>query len=105
MHQLQILAYVYRNGAVNTDSWELRIRLLPSTDKYYDIFCEVFNLYNVNLLKNPTAGWTCRGISELRLSPLGLDLVSLAELNSIPEEEIAYIASYIDTINSILASH
>lgn len=103
--QLQILAYVYRNGAVNTCSWELRIRLLPSTDKYYDIFCEVFNLYNVNLLKNPTAGWTSNGISELRLSPLGLDLVSLAELNSIPEEEIADIASYINTINSILASH
>lgn len=103
--QLLILAYVSRNKEINIEGWESNVRLVTETDKYYDVYCEVLNLYNSNLLRNPQQGWSSKGVSSLNLSPLGKDLVILAELDNMPEPEISEVASYINAINSILASH
>lgn len=103
--QLLILAYVSRNKEINIEGWESNVRLVTETDKYYDVYCEVINLYNSNLLRNPQQGWRSKGVSSLNLSPLGKDLVILAELDNMPEPEISEVASYINAINSILASH
>ena len=103
--QLQILAYVNHNEEINIKGWESNIRLITETDKYYDIYCEVLNLYNSNLLRNPQRGWSSEGVSCLNLSPLGKDMVLLTELDNMLESEISEVASYIDAINSILASH
>ena len=103
--QLQILAYVNHNEEINIKGWESNIRLITETDKYYDIYCEVLNLYNSNLLRNPQRGWSSEGVSCLNLSPLGKDMVLLTELDNMLESEISEVASYIDAINIILASH
>lgn len=103
--QLLILAYVSRNKEINIEGWESNVRLVTETDKYYDVYCEVLNLYNSNLLRNPQQGWSSKGVSCLNLSPLGKDIVLLTELDNMLESEISEVASYIDAINSILASH
>lgn len=101
--QLQILAYIKRNGKIITKNWESHIKVVDAAYKYYDIYCEVFNLYNINLLRQPRPGWSS-STNDLDLTPLGEDLVLLTELYSMPDEEIAEIASYIDAVNNILAS-
>lgn len=102
--QLQILAYINQRGEITTKNWDTHIKVVEAAHKYFDIYYEVFNLYNINLLRQPRLGWSS-STNDLDLSPLGEDLVMLTELYNMPEEEINEISSYIDAINGILASH
>ena len=102
--QLQILAYVNQRGKIETAKWDTHLKVVEEAYKYFDIYYEVFNLYNINLLRQPRLGWSS-STNDLDLSPLGVDLVILTELYNMPEEEINEISSYIDAINGILASH
>lgn len=102
--QLQILAYVNQRGKIETAKWDTHLKVVEEAYKYFDIYYDVFNLYNINLLRQPRQGWSS-SINDLDLSPLGKDLVVLTELYNMPDEEINEISSYIDAINGILASH
>lgn len=102
--QLQILAYVNQRGKIETAKWDTHLKVVEEAYKYFDIYYDVFNLYNINLLRQPRQGWSA-STNDLDLSPLGKDLVVLTELYNMPDEEINEISSYIDAINGILASH
>lgn len=102
--QLQILAYVNQRGKIETAKWDTHLKVVDEAYKYFDIYYDVFNLYNINLLRQPRQGWSA-STNDLDLSPLGKDLVVLTELYNMPDEEINEISSYIDAINGILASH
>lgn len=102
--QLQILAYINQRGKITTKNWESHLKVIETAYKYFDIYYEVFNLYSINLLRQPRQGWSS-ATEELDLSPLGEDVVRLTELYNMPDEEIRELSSCIDAINSILASH
>lgn len=84
--------------------WESSLKGTQSLQNYYDIAYEFISLKDSLLIEqNMPNGGMSMGISDYRISSLGQELVIMANLNSIPQEDLSKLESNVNYITSSLS--
>lgn len=103
--QLVILAYMSDGKSIQTGRWDSLFKVSHSSElyKYYDFYSEYVDLYNVRIVTQAgnLPGFAL-GMSETKISDMGLSIVRLLELQNVPQEDINNIKVYFDAIESII---
>lgn len=97
--QLCALVIFSRRKILPVGRWEIIIKDSPALQDYYDIAYEFISLKESLLIEQNILGQGM-GISDYRISALGKELVILANLNSISQEDIFQVESKVDYITS-----
>ncbi len=72
--------------------------------RYFDLYSEYIDLYNARMIVQTTKvpGFAL-GMSDTNISSLGLSIVRLADLCSIPKEDVESIGHYLEAIEAIIS--
>ena len=104
--QLVILAYISDGKHIQTSRWDALFKVANTSEliRYYDFYSEYVDLYNIRLVTqtNKMPGFAL-GMSQTKISEMGIKIAELLELNSIPQEDIKNIKAYFDAIAVIIS--
>lgn len=100
--QLVILAFLSDEKQINSERWDAQFKVASAElSRYYDFYSEYTDLYNLRLITQcGTIPGFSLGMSKTKISSVGNRIVSLLNLNEVPEEDIIDIR---ETINAIYA--
>lgn len=98
--QIVILSYISKTKSLNVEKWMISFSRIKELALYQDLYSEIIDLYNSQLLQQSGSGITT-SISKLQLSPLGITVCNLLELGDITTEEFTIIKKTIDSINNL----
>ena len=103
--QLVILAYLSDGKSVDTSRWDPSFKVSRTSElyKYYDFYSEYVDLYNVRLVTQAgkLPGFAL-GMSETKISDMGLSITRLLELHEIPESDCNKAQANFDAIKAII---
>lgn len=104
--QLCILSYLSDGKAIPTSRWDAVFKTGNNKElqRYFDLYSEYIDLYNARMIVQTTKvpGFAL-GMSDTNISSLGLSIVSLADLASIPKEDVESIGHYLEAIEVIIS--
>lgn len=104
--QFVILAYLSDGKCIATNRWDALFKVANTSEliRYYDFYSEYVDLYNIRLVTqtNKMPGFAL-GMSQTKISEMGIKIAELLELNSIPQEDIKKIKAYFDAIAVIIS--
>ena len=104
--QLVILAYLSDGKCIRTNKWDALFKVANASKliRYYDFYSEYVDLYNIRIITqtNKNSGFAL-GMSETRISEMGIKVSTLLELKDIPREDVKNIQTYFDAIAEIIA--
>ena len=103
--QLVVLAYLSDGKCIDTSRWDPSFKVAHTSElyKYYDFYSEYVDLYNVRLVTQAgkLPGFAL-GMSETKISDMGLSVSRLLELQEIPLCELNKVKAYFDAIKAII---
>lgn len=99
--QLCALYIFYKKNVLPIGKWEAWLKGTPSLQNYYHLAYEFLSLKDYLLIESKAAGISM-GFQDYKISSLGKDLVIVANLKSIPEQDIMDLESEINFITSAL---
>jgi hypothetical protein len=99
--QLVILAYFRRVKVLNTNKWSTSFPRIEALGEFQDFYSELMGLYNQQLLQQPGPGIGL-AINSMKLSPLGVILFNLLELDNIDGVDEELVVKTIEKINKII---
>ncbi len=104
--QLCILSYLSDEKAIPTSRWDAVFKTGNNKEllRYFDLYSEYIDLYNARMIVQTTKvpGFAL-GMSDTNISSLGLSIVRLADLASIPKEDVESIGHYLEAIEAIIS--
>lgn len=104
--QLCILSFLSDGKAIPTSRWDAVFKTGNNKDlvRYFDLYSEYIDLYNARMIVQTTKipGFAL-GMSDTNISSLGLSIVRLADLCSIPKEDVESIGHYLEAIEAIIS--
>lgn len=101
--QFAILKYMSDNRIVNSSPWDSKFKAISELGRYYDFYAEYTDLYNLKLIsQNAKKSGYSLGMSDTCISVIGSHLVSLTELDSIPQKDCVEIDYTINAIKAII---
>lgn len=103
--QFVILAYLSDGKCIATNRWDALFKVANTSEliRYYDFYSEYVDLYNIRLITqtNKMPGFAL-GMSETKISDMGLSLSKLLDLKQIPRDELNSVGALFDTISSVI---
>jgi hypothetical protein len=103
--QIVILAYLSDGKCIDTSRWDPSFKVSHTSElyRYYDFYSEYVDLYNVRLLTQAgkLPGFAL-GMSETKISDMGLSVSRLLELHEIPVDDLNKVQAYFDAIKAII---
>lgn len=104
--QLCILSYLSDGKTILSSRWDALFKTGENKDllRYFDLYSEYIDLYNARVIVQTTKipGFSL-GMSDTNISSLGLSIVRLADLDTIPKEDIEDTCRYFKAIDAIIS--
>lgn len=97
--QISILAYCESVESIDTDKWAVSFLRNQMLGKYQDLYSEIMDLYNKQLLQQAGIEGLGMTAKSMKLSQLGKLFYSLLNLEMVNVEDKRLIQSSIDAIN------
>lgn len=101
--QLSILSYLSDDRIIDSGRWDAQFKVFEKLCKYYDFYSEYTDLYNLRLIvqAGDLPGFSL-GMSSTKISPVGKRIVSLLDMNDIPQEDCDEVDAIVRAINSLI---
>ncbi len=104
--QICLLSYLSDGKTIPTSRWDAVFKTGNNKElhRYFDLYSEYIDLYNARMIVQTTKvpGFAL-GMSDTNISSLGQSIVRLADLTSIPKEDVASIGHYLEAIEAIIS--
>lgn len=103
--QIVILSFFFKYKELNIDRWDITFLRDAELPIYHDFYAELMDLYNKMLIQQTGKGGISMGIIDITISPIGVKISQLMNLDSIPIDDIQKIEEEIAAIDQIVKSH
>lgn len=100
--QILLLAYLHSIKTLDINRWSTAFLYNENFERFHDLYAEVMDLYNHNLIQQNNESGIKMRIEEVKLSSLGNDIFYLMSLNDIVTKDLISISNILNEINFIV---